>query len=481
MLSSRVSAILFCAVVLSSVVCSSVNSFAGDWPQFRGRLGTGVASTADKLPLEIGPEKHVVWRTELAPGHSSPAIVGNRIFATAVRDKRLFTICLDRETGKPQWEAEAEYEKLEAIHRIGSHAQSSPCADANCVISFFGSCGLHCYDHSGKLLWKRPMGPFVNDFGASSSPILIGNRIILCQDHDVGSFLMAIDKKSGEPLWKVDRSEFPRNASSPALWMNEGRPQVVIAATLRVIGYDLETGREAWTVRGISRSVSCTPSVGDDGHLYIAGWAAGGDENEPIRVEPFDDVAALRDADKSGTLEEQELEKGAVLQRYSQVDRNKDGHVTKAEYEQFRGLLDDGKNLVISIQQGAKGDATETHVRWKHPKLVPFCASPVFVNGLLFTIKDGGILQCLNTATGKPTKQLRLEASDDYYASPVAGDGKVYLFDEQGRLTVVSATDKFEVLHTAEFKEDVYSTPAILDGRIYVRTAKALYCFGETK
>ena len=75
----------------------------------------------------------------------------------------------------------------------------------------------------------------------------------------------------------------------------------------------------------------------------------------------------------------------------------------------------------------------------------------------------------------------RLEASDDYYASPVAGDGKVYLFDEQGRLTVVNATDKFEVLHTAEFKEDVYSTPAILDGRIYVRTAKALYCFGETK
>ena len=473
--------IVFVGIVLSFVVASWGRCHAGDWTQFRGSLGTGVAATQDKLPVEIGPDKHVLWRTELAPGHSSPVIVGNRIFATAVRDKKLFTVCLDRATGKQQWEAEAPYEKLEPIHRIGSHAQSSPCADSERIVSFFGSCGLHCYDHSGKLLWKRPMGPFVNDFGASSSPIIVGDKVILCQDHDVGSFLMAFDKQSGEPLWKTDRSEFPRNASSPVLWLNEGRPQIVVAATLRVVGYDLETGQEAWTVRGISRAVSCTPSVGDDGHLYIAGWAAGGDENEPIRVEPFDDVAALRDADKNGTLEEQELEKGAVLQRYSQVDRNKDGHVTKTEYEHFRGLLDEGKNLIISIKQGAKGDATETHLRWKHPKLVPFCSSPVYVAGLLFTIKDGGILQCLNANTGKPTKQQRLEASDDYYASPVAGDGKIYLLNEQGQLTVVTATDKCEVLHTAEFKEDVYSTPAILDGRIYVRTAKALYCFGETK
>ena len=462
-------------------VFGTASLIAGDWTQFRGSSGTAVASSNEKLPVDIGPDKHVVWRTELPPGHSSPILVGNRIFVTAVRDKKLLTIGLDRATGKVQWEAEAPYEKLEAIHRIGSHAQSSPCADGERVYSFFGSCGLHCYDHSGKLLWKEPMGPFVNDFGASSSPLLIGEKLIVCQDHDVNSFLMAFDKTSGKVLWKTDRSEFPRNASSPCLWINEGRPQLVVAATLRVVGYDLETGKEAWTVRGISRAVSCTPSVGDDGNLYLAGWAAGGDEGEPIRVEPFDDVASLRDADMNGTIEEKELEKGAVLQRYSQIDRNKDGHVTKAEYEYFRSLLDDGKNQVISIKQGAKGEATETHVRWKHPKLVPFCASPVHVNGLVFTIKDGGILQCLDAKTGKPTKQQRLEASDDYYASPVAGDGKVFLLDEQGRLTVISVADKFEVLHTAEFKEDVYATPAIVDGRIYLRTAKALYCFALAK
>ncbi|MBM4077147.1 MAG: pyrrolo-quinoline quinone, partial [Planctomycetes bacterium] len=121
--------------------------------------------------------------------------------------------------------------------------------------------------------------------------------------------------------------------------------------------------------------------------------------------------------------------------------------------------------------------ATETHVRWKQPKLVPFCSSPVFVNGSLFTVKDGGILQCLNTNTGKPTKQLRLEASGNYYSSPVYGDGKIYIADEQGRLTVLTSNEKPEVIHTADFKEDVYSTPAILDGRIYFRTNAALYCF----
>jgi outer membrane protein assembly factor BamB len=98
---------------------------------------------------------------------------------------------------------------------------------------------------------------------------------------------------------------------------------------------------------------------------------------------------------------------------------------------------------------------------------------------MLFTVKDGGILQCVNASTGKSLKQLRLEASGNYYASPVAGDGKMYLIDEQGRLSVVATRQDLEVLYTADFKEDVYATAAIVDGHIYLRTASALYCFGS--
>lgn len=457
--------------------CPSVR--ATDWPQFRGLGGSGVASTADKLPTEIAPDKHIVWKVAVPPGHSSPVIVGSKIFLTAVRDGKLLTMALDRATGKPLWEQIAPHDKLEEIHRIGSHAQSTPAADDTCVVSFFGSAGLFCYDHNGKLLWEKRMGPFNNSFGAGSSPILVHGRVILGQDHDTDSFLMSIDAKTGDVLWKIDRSEFPRNYCSPVYWEADGRKQIVMAATLRVVGYDFETGKELWTVRGISRTVCMTPVIGDDGVLYLAGWAAGGDENEPIQIDPFDDALGVVDANGNKTIEEDELKEGPVLQRYSQVDRNKDGHITKKEYEFFRGLLENGKNQILAIEPGAQGEASATHVRWRQTKLVPFCSSPLHYRGLVFTVKDGGIMQALDARTGKPSKQGRLEASDDYYASPVGGDGKVYVLDVQGRLTVIDAVDKWTVVHTANFGEDVYATPALVDGRVYLRTVGQLYCFGE--
>lgn len=470
------------AVIARSVVVMfflTTTMQAADWPQFRGIGGSGVASTADKLPTEIGPDKHVVWKTELPPGHSSPVIIGSKLFLTAVRDGKLFTIALDRATGKPLWEREAPHEKLEEIHRIGSHAQSTPVVDEKHVVSFFGSSGLSCYDHDGKLLWQKRMGPFNNSFGAGSSPILVEGRVILGQDHDTDSFLMSLDVHTGDVQWRIDRSEFPRNYCSPVFWDADGRKQIVMAATLRVVGYDFQTGKELWTVRGISRTVCMTPVIGDDGILYLAGWAAGGDENEPIRIDPFETAITAVDTNGNQTIEESELKEGPVLQRYSQVDRDKDGHITKKEYEFFRGLLDQGKNQILAIEPGAKGEATGTNIRWQQTKLVPFCASPLCYRGLVWTVKDGGIFQALDAKTGKPTKQGRLEASDDYYASPVGGDGKVYLVDVQGRLTVVSADAKWAVIHTADFGEDVYATPALVDGRIYLRTARHLYCLGE--
>jgi outer membrane protein assembly factor BamB len=459
-------------------IFASIDGFATDWTQFRGPNGSAVDPSQSKLPTEIGPESNVIWKTELPAGHSSPIVVGNRIFVTAVRDKHLLTMGLDKGTGVIQWESEAPYEKLESIHRIGSYAQSTPCATNDQIFSFFGSSGLYCHDHSGKLLWKRPMGPFVNDFGAASSPIVVGNKLILCQDHDLESFLLCVDIKNGDPIWKTDRSEFLRNSCTPVLWNNEGKPQIVVAATLRVVGYDLETGQEAWTVRGISRAVISSPTVGSDGNLYLSAWAAGGDEGERIRVEAFDDVVTLKDSNKNGTLEEEEIGEGPVYQRYTQADRNKDGHLTRSEYEYFRNLFDKGKNLLLCIRSGTSGESTATHVRWTFPKQLPFCASPLLYKDRLYSIKDGGILQSLVAETGKPAKTKRLEASGNYYASPVAGDGRIYLADEQGRVSVVVANDDLDVLHTDDFKDDIYATPAIVDGRIYLRTAKHLYCFG---
>ncbi|MFO0869055.1 MAG: PQQ-binding-like beta-propeller repeat protein [Pirellulales bacterium] len=452
---------------------------AGEWPQFRGVNSSGQAVGTQPLPATIEPQKHVVWKTALPPGHSSPVIAGDRIYLTGVRDGRLVTLALERSSGRLLWEKTAPHDKLEQIHRIGSHAQSSPATDGERVVSFFGSAGLFCYDTQGELLWEQRMGPFNNDFGAASSPILVDDRVILCQDHDTDSFLMACDKRTGKVLWKTDRSEFPRNFCSPIVWENGGRRQVVVAATLRVVGYDLATGREEWTVRGISRTVCMTPVVGDDQQLYVAGWAAGGDKDEPIRVPPFAEVVGQLDANKNGTLEESEFADGPIKQRFGQVDRNNDERLDAAEYDYFRELFERGRNLVLAIKPGPRGEATATHVAWENDRFVPFCASPLYYRGHVFTVKDGGIVSCLDARTGKSLKTGRLPNTDDYYASPVAGDGKVYLLNQEGRLTVIAAEPQWKVLHTADFGEETYATPALVDGRIYLRTASALYCFQQ--
>jgi outer membrane protein assembly factor BamB len=258
-----------------------------------------------------------------------------------------------------------------------------------------------------------------------------------------------------------------------------GKKQIVIAATLRVVGYDFETGKELWTVRGISRMVSLSPVLTESNMLVVGGWAAGGDESEWISVEPFSVIKKDLDKNGNGTFELDELPKGDIKQRFPQVDRDKNGSLTEAEYEYFRSLFDQGQNSIVGIKAGAKGEATESHLLWKQRKLVPFCSSPVAVGELLFTIKDRGIFTCLDTKTGKHVKQGRAFGTDEYYSSPVAGDGKVYLLDEEGRLTILSADAECRTLHTAEFGERAYATPAIVGNRIYLRTNGHLYCFGE--
>jgi outer membrane protein assembly factor BamB len=456
----------------------TLSTRAGDWPQFRGPNASGVAVGDQSLPAEIGPDKNVVWKTSLPPGHSSPVVVGDRVFVTAVCEQSLVTIGLDRATGKVLWQADAPRSELEVIHRIGSYAQPSPAADREVVVSCFGSSGLLCYDHDGTLRWRLAMGPFNDDYGAGSSPILAGDRVIINQDHDTDSFLMAVDKRTGKLLWKTDRSEFPRNYASPVIWETNGRKTIVVPATLRVVGYDFDTGREVWTVRGISRIVIMTPVVSPDNTLYVGAWAPGGDESERIEVTPYAEFIAKHDKNGNGTFEEDEFPDGPVRQRFRQFDRDKTGHVTKEEYESMRGIFDVAKNVIIAIRPGGSGDITHTHVLWKYGKLLPYCPSPVFYRDNIFMVKDGGIVSCLDAKTGLPTKQGRVSGTAGYYSSPVAGDGKIYLLSQRGELTVISAEPQWRELATAKFGEDAFATPAIVDGRIYLRTASHLFCFG---
>lgn len=466
----------FLFFILVTLVGVSLQA-AESWPQFRGAEGSARAVNGAKLPDEMGPDKNAAWKIELPPGHSSPVVFGERIYLTAVRGDQLLTMALDRRSGKTLWEAAAPHEVLEQIHRIGSHAQSTPATDGEQVVSFFGSSGLWCYDADGKPLWHHRMGPFKNDFGAGASPIIVDDCVILGQDHDTDSFLAAFDKQTGELRWRTDRSEFARNYCTPILWRVGDRKQLVVAATLNVVGYDFETGKELWRCRGLSRTVCSTPVVGDDGKLYVAGWSAGGEADDRIHVEPFAEAASEFDKNQNELLEEAELPDGPIKQRFPQVDRDKDGGISRAEYDYFSNLFDQSRNVVLAIRPGGTGDITDSHVAWESTRHVPFCASPVYDHGRIFTVKDGGICCSLDAATGKLLKTGRLSGTKNYYASPVAGDGKIYFIDEQGTLTIISSKASWQIVSSADFGENVYATPAICDGRVCLRTAGHLYCF----
>ena len=465
------------AAIATCLALTLPSASAEVWPQFRGTRSTGISGSKVPLPVEVSPDSLVIWKTTVPPGHSSPVLSKDRVYLTAADGDKLSTIALDRATGTLLWEAPAPHDELEKIHKTGSRAQSSPATDGNIVVSFFGSSGLSAFDSSGKLLWSHRMGPFKNDFGAGSSPIIEGDLVILVQDHDVDSFIAAYNKKTGEEVWRTDRSEFLRNYATPTIWEVDGKKQIVVSATLRIIGYDLETGREVWTVKGVSRIVNMSPVIGPDNTLYAACWSPGNEGDERVAPLSVDELFAA-DADKNGTIEESEFPEHPLKRRFTQLDRNKDGHVSKEEYLTVVRTHAEGKNVLLAIAPGGKGDITSTHVRWEQTKQLPYCPSPLFYEGNLYMVKNGGILSILDAASGKVLKQARLKATGDYYASPIAGDGKVYLLSQNGELTVVAAREGWDELHTVNFEGDGHATPAIADGRLYVRVGDKVYCFG---
>ncbi len=453
---------------------------AEDWPQFRGPNGRASAPDGVKYPAEIGPDKNVVWKAPLPPGHSSPVVYGDRIYLTAVKDKKqLLTMALDRRSGEVLWQKEAPHGPLEKIHAIGSYAQPSCVTDGAHVVSLFGSAGLFGYDRDGKELWHVPMGPFKNEFGAGSSPLLVEGRLVLNQDHDSGSFLTALDVRDGKPVWRVDRSEFPVGYASPVVWEVGGKRQVVQAGSLRVVGYDFDTGKELWTVRGMARVMNMTPAVGPDNVLYVAGWTAGADAADKIAVPTFDEMLKQHDKNNNGTLEADEIPEGPFKSRFGQFDRDKDGHLTRAEWDKQREMFGSAVNRLIAITPGGRGDVTKTHVLWEQTKQLPYVPSPLYYRGTLFLVKNGGFLSSVDPNTGEIIKYDRLPGSSNYYASPVGADGKVYLVGQGGELSVVSAEAKWKVLHRARLGAEAFATPALADGKIYLRTAEYLYCFGE--
>ena len=250
-----------------------------------------------------------------------------------------------------------------------------------------------------------------------------------------------------------------------------------MAGTGQVNAYDAETGEHIWAVLRGSRVVSATPVVGADGRLYVVNSGGGEAPNQPS----FRDLLASADSNGNRKMEKDELPKSIIRNFMDQFDRNKDGSLDEVEYESIRQTMTHARPIAMVIEPGGRGDITSTHVGWTSNKSIPRNASPLVVEGMLFLVRDGGILVVLDAQSGKQLNAGRLKGSGKFFSSPVYGDGKIFAAGDTGKLNVITAEAKWKQLATLDLQQDVYATPAIANGRVYVRTVSHLWCFGSRK
>jgi outer membrane protein assembly factor BamB len=443
------------------------------------RVDHGVAQDADPLPSDFGKDARQLWRTPLSPGHSTPCICGDAIYLTSYEAEReeLAVVALDRATGQPRWKQVVPAESIEAVHATGSPATASVACNGQQLFAFFGSYGLLCYDLDGKLLWERRLGPFQDEFGAASSPILVDDKVILNEDHDIDSFMIALDQRTGETVWKVQRDEATRSYSTPLVLERNGEKQILIAGSLQLSAYDPATGEKLWWYDGLSRIVDSTPVI-QDGLIYIATWTPGGDPGERIAMEKFSEALAKFDANQDGTISREELPADSpVLDRFFRIDLDQNQKLEETEWNRHAIVFERAQNVAVALEPGTRGPLAPQYVRWIYTRGLPTVPSSVVYDGVLTMVKDSGIVTLLDAQTGELLQQLRAAGRGNYYASLVAGDGKVYMASEGGVITVLKSGKTAKILSSHDFGERIMATPVIKDGVIYVRTDAALYSF----
>jgi len=436
--------------IVTVLIALSLTSHA-DWPQFRGPDASGV-DTNKALPTEWNVEsgKNVRWQTPI-PGlaHASPIISGDRIYvATAVGPgkaelkvglygdidpveesgaQQWRILAMDRATGKILWN-ELGYEGSPKVkrHTKATHCNSTPATDGSAVVAIFGSEGLFCFEKTGKLRWKKDLGPMDSGFfvvpsaqwGFASSPIIHDGKVIVLCDVQTNSFLAAFDLKSGDQLWRTPRRDVP-GWSCPAIVEAAGGKQIVVNGWHHSGGYALADGKELWRLDG------------------------GGDIPVPTPI----------------------FANGLI-------------YLTSAH-----GKL----RPMRAIRPSATGDITHTDpagtnagIAWVHPRQGNYMQTPIVLGDRLYGCTDGGVVTCFDAQSGKIIYSERLGGpTQGYTASPVSDGRHLYFPGETGKVMVVPVADKFSVTATNDLGEVCMATPAIADGTILFRTRDKLIAISE--
>lgn len=446
-----------------------------EWLRFRGPNGTGVAE-GFILPAEFSSKKNLVWKTSVPFARSSPIVTADRIFLTASEGDKLITFALNRKTGKVLWRRDVVRARHMPIYRANDPASPSPVSDGKNVFVFFAELGLIAYGVDGKERWRVPLGPFNSFFGMGGSPVLAGNTLVMVCDQRTNSFIIAVDARNGKVLWKKTRPN-QEAFSTPAIYTPKNGPtQVIVLGSYTLDAYSLDKGNRLWWVTKVGSYPKGVPVLGTD-MVYVTGDGADEPFFPPL---PFDDSLKQYDTNKDQRLQPEEMKSGAeIYDAFGLMDSNNDGYIDRGEYDFVRTSTVSGYGL-IGIRLGGQGDLTSTNVVWRVKKSYPSIPAPLVYRGVMYLMKEGGIVTSLDPVSGQVFKMGRTpDALEDYFASPVAADGKIFLVSASGKVTVLKADAQWEILAVNDLGEECWATPAIARNNLYIRTRNTLYSFGQ--
>lgn len=420
-------------VFLLAVLAIGQQAARADWPDFRGPRGDGHASAPGDskpigLPLTWSETNNIKWKTEIHDrGVSTPVVMGDQVWLTSATAKGhdYFAICVDKATGKILFDEKVFYtdnpESQGNGASMNTYATPSPVIEPGRVYVHYGSPGTACLDtKTGKVLWKRNDLPCRHYRGASSSPVLFEDLLILTFDGADLQYLAALDKNTGVTVWQTNRSvvwndesvpgqmakdgDLRKSHGTPLIATVAGKPQLISVGAKASYGYDPRTGSELWRVEYNDWSSAPRPLF-DNGLAFIV-----------------------------------------------------------------TGLV---KKELWAVKPDGRGNVTDTHVAWKLTTRVGKYASPLLVDGLIYTASDESFVSCVEAATGEVVWTERIGGK--YAASPVCADGRLYFSSQDGTTTVLKPGRALEVLATNKLDEGFMASPAADGKAFYLRTKTHLY------
>jgi hypothetical protein len=288
-----------------------------------------------------------------------------------------------------------------------------------------------------------PLGPFKNFYGMAASPILAGPLVVQVCDQQSGSFLLAVDRKTGRPSWRTARPASDIGWATPMVFRpSQGPAQLIVLGSTRLDSYYLDTGEPRWWMPvGTGGSLGTPVATGST--LFVSTLSS----SEPM-IPAFASVLTMYDKDHDGRLSQDEFKGDKDLgEHFGWIDGNNDGFITEAEWNKARSLGTGDFGAIALEPEKLRGQLESSVVRWRFKKNLPYVPAPLVYRDVFFMVRDGGIITSLDAATGRLLKEGRTrEALGEYYSSPVAADGKVFLASAEGKITVLKAAAEWEVL-----------------------------------